>query len=274
MATKGTRGTSIDFGDYELSVSLVKATRSRDIKAEYVRDQASKPDPDTGEVQVKPEKTTMTGSTGGTRQQAPDVYKAVRLSDEKVLRLPEDRLEEIVEASKREGETMRVLEAIDYRQVPTERIVGTYYLQPRAGTAKGCRMLFEGLRETDLCAVVKWVSSSREKLGVIRARKIDGKSVLHLSELAFANDAAEVDDDVSLDDVEVGPKSIAAAASLLAGSRRGHGGERKIDTASDTAVDARVALVDELMDAELASALGQGAEEETSVEADTEAVTA
>ena len=38
MATKGTRGTAIDFGGYEISVAFVKGIRSRDIKTEYIRD--------------------------------------------------------------------------------------------------------------------------------------------------------------------------------------------------------------------------------------------
>lgn len=261
MATKGTRGTSIDFGGYEISVSFVKATRSRDPKTEYVRDE-EKVEAETGEIKTVPTKTTMSGvSGGGSRTPAPGVYKAVRVSEDHVIRLPEDELEAIVEHSKAEYETMCVLEAIDYRQVPTERIVGSYYLQPRAGTAKGCRMLYEGLRATELCAVVKWVSSSREKLGVLRARVVDGHKVLHLSELSFANDTLPPDGDVSLDDVTIGDAPVAAAKALLDTFRRKRGGtDHLIDTASDSAVDARIALVERLTDEELTDSLAASAE--------------
>jgi non-homologous end joining protein Ku len=243
MTSKGTRGTAIDFGGYELS-------------------DADRVDEETGEITTVPTKTTMSG-VAGSRTPAPGVYKAVRLSEEKVIRLPEDDLVEIVEHSLAAYETMQVLETIDYRSVPTERIIGTYYLQPRAGTAKGCRMFFEALRQSELVAVVKWVGSSREKLGVIRARVVNGKSVLHLSELAFGDDMLEPDEDISLDDVEVGEKAITAAVTLVDGFRRKHGAEKQIDTATDTAVNARIALVERLADTELDEALSASVEHAT-----------
>jgi non-homologous end joining protein Ku len=228
MASKGTRNTAIAFGDYEITVAMFKAETSRDPKFEKFL----KPG--------VPAPTARRGSNGATA-----TYPAVEGTDGKV-RVPVEELEAIEEASKAEHATMRVLETIDYRQVPTERITGSYWLQPRAGTAKGLALLAHGLKNTGRVAVVKWVSTSREKLGVIRARTVDGK--------LFANDFTAPDEDtLAINDVELTEQAVHVAERLVKSFARD--GEHKIDTASDTAVDARIALVARLRDQELDDAL-------------------
>jgi non-homologous end joining protein Ku len=236
MASKGTRNTAIAFGDYEITVAMFKAETSRDPKFEKFL----KPG--------VPAPTAKRGSSGATA-----AYPAVEGTDGKV-RVPVEELEAIEEASKAQHATMRVLETIDYRQVPTERITGSYWLQPRAGTAKGLALLAHGLKNTGRVAVVKWVSTSREKLGVIRARTVEGKLALLLSELVFANDFTGPDEDtLAINDVELTGQAVHVAERLVKSFARD--GEHKIDTASDTAVDGRIALVERLRDQELDDAL-------------------
>lgn len=238
MASKGTKNTAISFGSYTITVALHKAHQSRDIKTAYVNEAG--------------EKVTMSGSSGGgSRTVAPGVHKAADLGGGTYLPLPEEELDAIVEASQERWQQMRVLETIDYRQVPTERILGSYWLQPAAGTAQGLLLLHMGLTDTDRVAVVKWIGSSREKLGVLRPRRVGGKRALLLSEIAFANDFADPDSDaLSINEAEamLGDSVAAreAAQALVEAFARERGDEQRIDTASDEAVDARLALVQRL----------------------------
>lgn len=263
MAQQGTRHHSIAFGDYEITVSKKKARFSRDLKTELVRADGTK----------KGAGGSSSGYGGGSRTPDSDAgeSRAVRLPGDRIVRLPQDRLDAIVETSKEKYDTMRVLETIDYRQVPTERIGEAYWLQPQAGTARGLRLLAEGLKDSGRVAVVKWTekgASPREKLGVIRVRhyRVAGveKLALLLSEIAFANDFLPPDEDaLSINDVELEnpERSIGAARALVTSlKRRSDSPYPTIDTASDEAVDARLALLDELTNAELDEALEAYAE--------------
>jgi len=241
MATKGTRNTAIAFGGFEIKVSMKKCEASRDLKTEVV-DGAG-------------QKVSM-GGGGGRRTLKDDEARAVRVSEESVIRLPQDELDAIEAKSKEDYEQMQVLETIDYRQVPTERICGSYWLQPAAGSAKGLALLAEALRQTDKVAVVKWVSTSREKLGVIRVRRETGHRALLLSELVFANDFLAADEDaLEINNVTLDERSVKVAVNLIQSFARAPGGERMVDSATDEAVDARLALFERLSEAELIAAL-------------------
>jgi non-homologous end joining protein Ku len=260
MATKGTSKTAIAFGDFEITVSMKKAKASRDLKTEYVNEAG--------------EKVTMSGGYGGSRTPAPGVEKAVRISDSQVVRLPGDELARIEDESKSGWSKMQVLEAIDYRQVPTERIEGSYWLQPSQGSSQGLYLLHKGLSDTDKVAVVKWVSTSREKLGVIRPRWIrrggEMLRALLLSELTFANDFVEPDADaLAINEAEAMMEerdplarlnAIETARKLVTAFARERGDEKHVDTASDTAVDARLALLERLQAEAFERALAATAE--------------
>jgi non-homologous end joining protein Ku len=239
MAGRGARNTAIAFGDFQLEVSFAKTVHSREPKTEYVRDEV---DPETGEA--VPVTSTMGGGGGGSRTPADGVYKAVRVSDSRVIKLDPERLAAITEASVEAHPAMEVLETIDYRSVPTERIVGSYWVQPRNGTGPALKLLTQALHKTDRVAVVKWISTSREKLGVLRPRR--GGNALMLCELAFFNDFAEPGADVRLDDVAVTEQAVGTAIELVNAFARKRGDAPAVDTASDTAVDARLAYVEEL----------------------------
>lgn len=245
MATRGTRNTEITFGGFSIAVSLKKAATSRDIKTEVVNAQGAK---------------VSSGGGGGRRALRAGESRAVRVSDDRVIRLPQDELDAIEEASKGEWEQMQVLECIDYRQVPTERIVESYWLQPAAGSAKGLALIAGALRETDKVMVVKWVATSREKLGVIRVRGTAGERALLLSELTFHNDFLVADDDaLEINNVEVDERSHTVAVDLIEQFSRRSRDAHMIDTATDQAVDARLQLFERLAAQELDTALEETA---------------
>jgi non-homologous end joining protein Ku len=250
MAQSGTRSTSISFGSFELAASLVKANGSRDLKTCYVDETGAK--------------VTAGGSRGGRA----GLEKAVEVGG-RFVRLPAEELEAIEQASKDAFGSMRVLECIDYRQVPTERIAGSYWLQPAQGSAQGLFLLHKALADRDKIAVVKWVSTSREKLGVIRPRMVRRQGGYHrallLSELTHANDFAVPDADVlAINEAEHmleqadGPaftRAVEAARELIDAFTRQPGDPKAIDTASDTAVDARLALLERLQGEALTAGL-------------------
>lgn len=254
MASSGTRGTSISFGSFELQAQLVKAEKSRDLKLER--------------VDAEGRKVSGGGFGGGRRGVDVEEGEAYALRQGDVLiRFPQDDLDAIEQASKAEFGSMKVLECIDYRQVPTERITGSYWLQPAQGSAQGLFLLHSALSNRQKIAVVQWVANSREKLGVIRPRMVRRQGghfrALLLSELAFANDFAEPDADVlSINEaermmIEAGSASgaVERARELVDAFSRQPGDPKVIDEASDTAVDARLALLERLQNERLAAQL-------------------
>jgi len=256
---KGTSNQSISFGDFAIEVAFSKTTFSRDPKTEYVRDELN---PETGEV--VPVTVTMSGASrgggSGSRTVADDVYKAVRVSPDKVLRLDPAVLEEVERQSVETWKTMTVLETIDYRSVPTERITGSYWVQPRNGTGFALALLTKALYESDRVAVVKWVATTREKLGILRPRR--SGTAMMLCELAFANDFREPDEDVLLGEFadQISDAALDAAKQLVQSLGRPRGGEQRVDTASDSAVDARLTYIERLHAEQFEQAVSAAAE--------------
>lgn len=220
------------WGDYSIEIGTAPTKHSRDVKTVYVNE-------DNRVV------TLTGGGRGGSRTPGPGIEKAVQVGDD-VIRLPAEELALIEDRSKAEHDVMAVLETIDYRQVPTERILGSKWITPR-GSATGLAILTESLERTGRVAVVKWVDTSREKLGVLRPRKTPDGLALLLIELAFENDYAPPPQEALVGAIETVAVQVAAGMALVRAFARPRAGEHKVDTATDTAVDARLALVESLM---------------------------
>jgi non-homologous end joining protein Ku len=93
-------------------------------------------------------------------------------------------------------DTVELLEFIDYRRVPTDRLTGSFYIQPDPGFAKPLRVVIEAMRAEGKAMLVKWSVKTRQRLGVIRAREIDGAWVLLLNGVVFAADWRKPDEKV------------------------------------------------------------------------------
>jgi non-homologous end joining protein Ku len=249
VADRGTRATRISFGAYAISVSMKKAQHSRDLKTKIV-----------DAVTFVPR-----AASGGVTRRGPGPGEVRVIEGTKVVLPPED-LARIEQDSKGRYEAMTVLECIDYRQVPTERIVGAYWLQPRDGTAHGLRVLYDALRAEKKVAIVQWVATNREKLGVIRPRLTRHGRALLLSELSFADDFSAPDDDaLSINDVAQPTDGEVDAACKLVRAFAREDGTVNVDTATDSAVNARLELAERLASADLGASLrasvGEGAVE-------------
>ncbi len=116
---------------------------------------------------------------------APDEVRRGIVRPEGFVDLTE-ALAEIDERTKLEE--MRVVGFVDYRHVPAERIVGSYWLGAGGpGAPRVLALLRAAMLGAGRVAIVKWTKRTRQALGILRPR---GDALLVL-ELAFADDRVE-----------------------------------------------------------------------------------
>jgi DNA end-binding protein Ku len=135
-------------------------------------------------------------------------------------------------------ESVDLLEFIDYRRVPTDRIGGFFYVQPDPGFAKSLRTIIEAMRLEKRAMLVKFTLRKRQRLGVIRARESDtpGKWILVLNGLSFAAEVRKPDERVlepaTIEQVD--ERAVEAARRII----RAHSGPGDtLDTARDELPD-------------------------------------
>lgn len=155
--------------------------------------------------------------------------KGVRVGDT-FRQVPESEIEYATAATKLDS--VELLEFIDYRLVPTDRLAGAFYLQPDPGFAKPLAVLMAAMRRDGKAMVVRWAARSRQRLGVIRVRNTAGGDVLLLNDVVFAAQWREPDDRVlepaaveALDE-----RSVAAAVKIITSH---HGTGKSLDAAED-----------------------------------------
>jgi non-homologous end joining protein Ku len=105
--------------------------------------------------------------------------------------IPDALLDEAREETR--VESVEVVEFIDYRRVPTDRLTGSYYVQPDKGFARPLRTIMDAMRLRGRAAVVRFAVRDKEQLGVVRVRKTDKGDVLLLNTVAFAASWREPD---------------------------------------------------------------------------------
>jgi non-homologous end joining protein Ku len=164
-----------------------------------------------------------------------EAVKGVRIGDDFRV-VPPSELEYAQAAT--HLETVQLLEFIDYRVVPTDRLTGTFFVQPDPGFARPLRTIMRALRDENAAMLVKWSVKTRQRLGVIRVRKDPdtAKDVLVLNGVVFAADMRKPDAQVlEPATVEVVDQRDADAAVLAARQiiRAHHGTGKALDTAED-----------------------------------------
>jgi non-homologous end joining protein Ku len=143
---------------------------------------------------------------------------------------------------------IELLEVIDYRAVPTDRLAGAYWIQPDTGFARPLRTLMAAMRDDKTAMVVKFAVRSRQRLGVIRVRKTDGgKDALMLSGVVFASQWRDADAQVlepaGIESVD--ERAVVAAREILAGYR---GPGTTLATAVDDLPELHKAIVERAHD--------------------------
>lgn len=129
--------------------------------------------------------------------------------------IPDALLAEAKEDTRIDG--LSVIEFVDYRRVPTDRITGSYYVQPDKGFARPLRTIMDAMRLRQRAAVVKFAVRDRQQLAVIRVRKTKKGDVLFLNTVAFARSWREPDAAImaAAEADAPSPEQVEAAASLL-----------------------------------------------------------
>lgn len=96
-----------------------------------------------------------------------------------------DALREVDEKTRLDR--LDVVAFIRRERVPLHRIVGAYYVGANGpGAAPLLGVLHQAMRGTGRYAVVKWVKTRRQAMGVLLPRRIDGAQVLEVVELEWA----------------------------------------------------------------------------------------
>jgi non-homologous end joining protein Ku len=90
-------------------------------------------------------------------------------------------------------DSVQLLEFIDYRKVPTDRLTGSFWIQPDVGFDRPLAVLMAAMRADGRAMLVKWAARSRQRLGVIRVRKTPDGDALMLNGVVFAADWREPD---------------------------------------------------------------------------------
>lgn len=127
---------------------------------------------------------------------------------------------------------VELLEVIDYRRVPTDRLGGAHWIQPDPGFARPLAVLIAALKRDGNAMLVKWSARSRQRLGVIRVRRTDHGDALMLNDVTFAAQWKDPDDRVLEPSrvEDIAERSIVAACEIL---KSHHGIGEALETAED-----------------------------------------
>jgi non-homologous end joining protein Ku len=243
--------TTLELGDLlKIPVGIVPATGSRDVRfdtafpdgtprvQQYVHPVRERtlyqlPQPDaTGEVPTSVPFDAL--APVAVPEVVHEAVKGVRVGDDfRVIPPSEIEYAEAVTHL----EAVELLEFIDYRRVPTDRLSGFFYVQPDPGFAKSLRTIIEAMRHEKRAMLVKFTVRKRQRLGVIRAREDSpGKWILVLNGVAFAAEVRAPDERVLEPAMveEVDERSVEAARRII----RAHSGPGEtLDTARDELPD-------------------------------------
>lgn len=142
---------------------------------------------------------------------------------------------------------VELLEVIDYRKVPTDRLGGAHWIQPDPGFARPLAVLMAALKRDGNAMLVKWSARSRQRLAVIRVRKTDKGDALILNDVTFAAQWRQPDEQVlepgTLTDLD--ERAVASACEIL---RDHHGTGKALDTAEDALPALHIEIVERAHD--------------------------
>lgn len=187
--------TTLSLGDLlEIPVGIAAATGSADVKlSRGIRAGTEPPPEDPPEIgEEEAEILEQVGRDAEAEQDklGPVFVEGVKIDD--VLReIPTSELEWAKAST--QLDRVRVLEFIDYRRVPTDRLAGSFWVQPDPGFERPLATLMAALIDTHRAIVCKFALKSRQRLAVIRPRKVDGGHALLLNLVVFADDWRQPD---------------------------------------------------------------------------------
>lgn len=232
---KGARKTTLTFGeDFALiqvpvAVAPVVETQ-KDVATIFVgpsgkKVEQRKIDPETGEM-LDTDRITRAVPNG-----------------EGVVRIAEEDWKAITDETK--PTEMIVTEFVDPAlPIVQDRLataVDAHFVQAQEGAAGSLAVLNNALAQSGKVAIVRWGAGARQRLGILRVRK-DGAMVVQT--VPFAADIREPDEAVLASSEQVSDKAAKLGAQLI---KRLAGKGETLTTAKDEAVEARKALVEQLL---------------------------
>lgn len=246
--------TTLKLGDLvEIPIGIVAATGSQDIEFETATlDGAKRVQQYVHPTNTKSLLEITGGENGGTEwpddfsevevpEVVVDTIKGMRIGDE-FRRIPESEIE-----AERNGTALasvEVLEFIDYRKVPTDRLKGSFWIQPDPGFDKPLGTILTAMRKSHTAMVVKYMVRSRQRLGVIRARAVPNTTefALLLNDVVFADMWRAPDDRILAPGAVVPDERAVASALQVIDSMKGDG--KSLETARDDLPEALTTIVE------------------------------
>lgn len=165
--------TTLSLGDLlEIPISICAATGSNDVKFPSGWRKGTEPDELEPEAVADPDDEIAADLEAALEDEdegvEPVAVKGVKVGNH-IAEVPDSELEWAAAVS--QLGRVEVLEVCDYRQVPTDRLAGSFWIQPDPAFDKPLATLMAAMRQMKRAMIVKYTVKSRQRLGVIRVRK-------------------------------------------------------------------------------------------------------
>jgi len=142
-----------------------------------------------------------------------DIVKGYELSPDRYVVVEPDELEALDPVRTK---TIDILDFVSLDEIDPIFYDHPYYLAPGAGGAKPYRLLLEAMRETNRVGIATVVIRSKEQLVALRPMEVEGRDVLGMATMIFADeivDPRRIDD--LPDDLEVNERELDIAKQLV-----------------------------------------------------------
>lgn len=136
-----------------------------------------------------------------------DITKGYEFSKDQFVVFSAKELRELEDKSSR---TIDITEFVPLQSVDPVYFSGTYLLTPEKGGAKPYALLARALRESDLCAVGRWVSHGKEHM--VMLRPMDGGLAMH--QLHFHAEIRAMQD-LDIEEAKVSEPELKLARQLI-----------------------------------------------------------
>lgn len=212
--------TTLSLGDLlEIPISICAATGSNDLKwASGIRPGTEPEDDEQPETveEVAAEVVEDDEVAEEAAEPQPVYVKGYKVGDA-LREVPTSEFEWA--AAFAQLSSVEVLEFCDYRRVPTDRLTGSFYVQPDPAFDRPLGVLMAAMQKSKRSMVVKFSVRSRQHLGVIRVRTTSGGPVLLLNAVVFADEWREPDARVLAPSealATVDPRAVEHALEIIA----------------------------------------------------------
>ncbi|MDF2635425.1 MAG: repair protein [Pelosinus sp.] len=188
----------LSFGLVNVPVTLYKATRSKTISFNQLRKS------DYSRIQYK----KVAGD--GAEVPASEICKGYKLSEDRYVVISDADLESIAPKASR---IIEISDFVKLEEIDNRYYDSSYYLVPDQGAGKAYALLLQGMTESNVVGIAKFVLRNKEYLAAIRPTD----QVITLSTMLFADEIVpvkELENDLPTN-VELSDKELGMAKTLI-----------------------------------------------------------